>query len=117
MRGVFAPTDDRKNEPGLLNAREQDDHAMSAGELIAWYLANGYDIKAIRAIFPGFFHDVSAPDATWGTPELAWGAPPDELDETQRLLVRQRLNEDAWWQQHENDYFHPDQPNHLFPHL
>jgi hypothetical protein len=56
-----------------------------------------------RIIDPGEFH---------------WFSPPDELDETQRLIMRQWHSEDAWWQQHGNDAFRYDQSNnHLSPRL
>lgn len=32
-----------------------EDQTMSAGELINYYLANGYDMKAIRTMFSDFF--------------------------------------------------------------
>jgi hypothetical protein len=49
--------------------------------------------------------------------DFNWFAPPDELDETQRLLQRERYSQDTTWQQHDNEASHRDQTNHLFPHL
>jgi len=49
--------------------------------------------------------------------DFNWFAPPDELDETQRLLQRERYSQDAMWQQHDTEASHPDRTNHLFPHL
>ena len=44
---------------------------MSAGELIAWYLANGYTMQVIRAMFPDFFEEpAAAPVPEWNT--LDW---------------------------------------------
>lgn len=43
---------------------------MSTGELIAWYLANGSSMEAIRAIFPEFFQEPVEPPALWGA--LDW---------------------------------------------
>jgi hypothetical protein len=51
------------------------------------------------------------------TDDFNWLTPPDELDETQRLLQRELHSQDAMWHQHDNEAFHRDQPNHLFPHL
>ena len=47
--------------------------------------------------------------------DFNWLTPPDELDETQRLLQRERYSQDAMWQQHDNEASHRDQTNHLFP--
>jgi hypothetical protein len=58
----------------------------------------------VRSIFdPGDFH---------------WFTPPDELDETQRLMRREWQNQGAM-QQHsaDNQASHHDQSNHLSPHL
>jgi hypothetical protein len=49
--------------------------------------------------------------------DFNWFTPPDELDETQRLLQRERYSQEAMWQQHDNEASHRDQTNHLFPHL
>jgi len=47
--------------------------------------------------------------------DFNWLTPPDELDETQRLLQRERYSQDAMWQQHDNEASHRDETNHLFP--
>jgi hypothetical protein len=49
--------------------------------------------------------------------DFNWFTPPDELDETQRLLQRELYSQDAIWQHHDNEASHRDQTNHLFPHL
>jgi hypothetical protein len=43
--------------------------------------------------------------------------PPDELDETQRRMMRQWHSQDETWQQHGNDAFRNDQQNYPSPHL
>jgi hypothetical protein len=44
-----------------------------------------------------------------------WYMPPGELDDAQRLLMRERHRQDAFWQHQHNQAFHYDQRNHLSP--
>jgi hypothetical protein len=44
-----------------------------------------------------------------------WFMPPGELDDTQRLLMRQRQAQEGFWQQQHNQAFHYDPRNHLSP--
>ena len=48
---------------GLNNpvVRESRDPASSAGEIINWFMANGYTIQQIRVMFPGLFADSAPP--------------------------------------------------------
>jgi hypothetical protein len=49
--------------------------------------------------------------------EFGWFLPPDEPDETQRLMMRQWQRQDDNWQQDDNRALRSDQPNHLSPRL
>jgi hypothetical protein len=44
-------------------------------------------------------------------------SPPDELDETERLMMRQWHSQDDMGQQHGNDAFRHDQQNYPFLHI
>jgi hypothetical protein len=84
LRGAHDRGDDRNNVPSLLSAAQTNDGPMSAGELISWYLDNGYSIQALRAMFPTFFQDdPAASEPPRGAPELhepelwQWHGAPD----------------------------------------
>lgn len=47
--------------------------------------------------------------------EFAWFMPPDELDETQRLMKRQAHSQDDAWQRHADAAFPQDHQDHLSP--
>jgi hypothetical protein len=47
--------------------------------------------------------------------DFAWFMPPDELDETQRLMMRQTHTQNDGWMPHANAAFPPDHQNHLSP--
>jgi hypothetical protein len=84
LRGVAEQVDDRNNVPSLLSAPQVNDGPMSAGELISWYLDNGYTMHALRAMFPTFFQDdPAASEPPRGPPEFRepelwqWNGAPD----------------------------------------
>jgi hypothetical protein len=45
--------------------------------------------------------------------DFAWFMQPDELDETQRLMMRQAHSQDDAWQRHANAAFPQDHQDHL----
>ena len=47
--------------------------------------------------------------------DFAWFMPPDEPDETQRLMMRQAHSQDDAWQRHANAAFPQDHQDHLSP--
>jgi hypothetical protein len=83
LRGVSEKLDDCNNAPSILSAPQANDGPMGAGELICWYLDNGYSIQAVRAMFPTFFQDgPAASEPSRGPPEFhepelwQWNTPP-----------------------------------------
>jgi hypothetical protein len=72
-----------------------------------------------RGLFKRLAMKILAPvvRSVFDADDFNWFTPPDEPDETQRLLQRERYAQDAAWQQHNDEAFRHDQTNHLFPHL
>lgn len=69
-----------------------------------------------RGLFKKLAMKILAPVARSMFPvDFAWFMPPDEPDETQRLLGRQWRSQDDTRQQHDNQAFRSDQSNHLSP--
>jgi len=85
LRGALEVADDRRNNaPSLVTAPQENDGPMSAAELIAWYLDNGYTMQAVRTMFPALFQeDPAQSEPSRGAPEFhepelwQWNTPPD----------------------------------------
>lgn len=72
-----------------------------------------------RGLFKRLAMKILAPvvRSVFDADDFNWFAPPDELDETQRLLQRERYSQNAMWQQHGNEALRDDRSNHLSPRL
>lgn len=72
-----------------------------------------------RGLFKRLAMKILAPvaRAIFDPDDFNWSTPPEELDETQRLLMRERHGNNAFWQQEHNQDFHYDHSDHLSPRL